>query len=145
MPVKPGMSADEIKKVLDAEITDPKDRKQFRSATQEATPEQTFEVIMPYGYDKRPDAKEKLKTTTAVFQFIITGDGGGDWAVKVDKGELSVDKGKAEKANCTITMAVSDWMDMQAGKLDPQAAFMAGKIKFAGDMSLAMKLGALIQ
>ncbi|MCX5868562.1 MAG: SCP2 sterol-binding domain-containing protein [Proteobacteria bacterium] len=145
MPVKPGMSKDEIIKTLEAEITDVKDKKAMREAVKDASPEQTFETIMAWGYNKRPDAKQKLAATTAIFQFCIIGETGGDWQVKVDKGALSVEKGKAAKANCTITMAINDWKDMSAGKLDPQAAFMAGKIKFAGDMSLAMKLGALLQ
>ena len=145
MPVKPGMSKDEIIKILEAEIgANVKDKKIMRECVKDASPEQTFETIMAWGYNQRPDAKQKLATTTAIFQFIITGETGGDWQVKVDKGNLTVEKGKAPKANCTITMAINDWKDMSAGKLDPQAAFMAGKIKFAGDMSLAMKLGALL-
>jgi len=144
MPVKPEMSKEEVLKTLEAEIKDVKDKKQMRECVKDASPEQAFEVIMAWGFEKRADAKQKLATTTAVFQFIITGEKGGEWQIKVDKGTLAVEKGKAPKANCTITMAASDYKDMAAGKLDPQAAFMAGKIKFAGDMSLAMKLGALL-
>ncbi|MDD5224501.1 MAG: SCP2 sterol-binding domain-containing protein [bacterium] len=142
MPVTPGMSKEEVIKTLEKEITDIKDKKQMRECVKDASPEQAFEVIMAWGFAKRPDAKQKLATTTAIFQFNITG--AGEWQIKVDKGTLAVEKGKAPKANCTITMAAADYKDMAAGKLDPQAAFMAGKIKFAGDMSLAMKLGALL-
>ncbi|MCX5858769.1 MAG: SCP2 sterol-binding domain-containing protein [Proteobacteria bacterium] len=143
MPVKPEMSKEEVIKTLETEIgANVKDKKIMRECIKDASPEQSFEIIMPWGFGQRPDAKQKLATTTAIFQFIITG--AGEWQVKVDKGTLAVEKGKAPKPNCTITMAVSDYKDMAAGKLDPQAAFMAGKIKFAGDMSLAMKLGAIL-
>ena len=37
-------------------------------------------------------------------------------------------------------MAASDYLDMVNGKLNPQMAFMSGKLKIAGDMGLAMKM-----
>ena len=33
---------------------------------------------------------------------------------------------------------------MAAGKLNPTAGFMSGKIKIDGDMGLAMQLGAIL-
>ena len=44
----------------------------------------------------------------------------------------------------TITQAVADWREINAGRLNPQMAFMSGKIKVSGDMSLAMKLGSIM-
>ena len=41
----------------------------------------------------------------------------------------------------TITMDAQDWIDMISGSLDGQQAFMTGKLKIKGDMSLAMKMG----
>jgi len=40
-------------------------------------------------------------------------------------------------------MAASDYLDMVNGKLNPQMAFMSGKLKIAGDMGLAMKMAQL--
>ena len=58
--------------------------------------------------------------------------------------ELKSAKGKADSPNMTITQAVADWREINAGRLNPQMAFMSGKIKISGDMSLAMKLGSLM-
>lgn len=124
---------------------DPKDRAKVREITKDATPKQAFEVILPFMYTKSPTAQEKMKGVNAVFQFTITGENGGDWALIINNGALSAESKKADKPNCSITMAVNDWKDMNSGKLDPQAAFMAGKIKFQGDMGLVMKLGALLR
>jgi putative sterol carrier protein len=44
----------------------------------------------------------------------------------------------------TITQAVEDWREINAGRLNPRMAFMSGKIKISGDMSLAMKLGSIM-
>lgn len=76
----------------------------------------------------------------ATYEFDLTGDGGGTWNVKIADGACEVADGGAESANITITMAASDYLDMINGKLNPQMAFMGGKLKIKGDMSLALKM-----
>ena len=41
-------------------------------------------------------------------------------------------------------MAGSDFLDVINGKLNGQVAFMTGKLKVSGDLSLALKLNALL-
>lgn len=76
----------------------------------------------------------------ATYQFDLTGDGGGTWQVKVGGGACEVAEGAPGPANITITMAAADYLDMINGKLNPQMAFMGGKLKIKGDMSLALKM-----
>jgi putative sterol carrier protein len=40
-------------------------------------------------------------------------------------------------------MAAKDYLDMLAGKLNGQMAFMTGKLRIAGDLGLALKLQSL--
>ena len=47
-------------------------------------------------------------------------------------------------ADTTITMKLDDFKQMAKGELDPTAAFMMGKIKVSGDMTVAMKLSQVI-
>ena len=47
-------------------------------------------------------------------------------------------------ADCTITVSVDNFKKMVAGELDGTTAFMTGKLKVSGDMSIAMKLGPLL-
>ena len=47
-------------------------------------------------------------------------------------------------ADCTIKLSLSDLEDLIAGDLSPTTAFMTGKIKIEGDMSVAMALSQLI-
>ena len=65
---------------------------------------------------------------------------GGTYNVEVGNGSCKVNKGPAATPNITITMAAQDYLDMINGKLNPQMAFMGGKLKIKGDMSLALKM-----
>ncbi len=80
------------------------------------------------------------KGMRAVYQFELTGESGGKHHFIIDDGKLERKSGAHEEPNITITMAGSDFVDMTTGKLNPQMAFMGGKLKIAGDMGLAMKL-----
>ncbi len=89
--------------------------------------------------------KEAAAGMNAVYQYDITGDGGGKWYAAIKESELEVVKGKHENPNITLTMADEDYLAMIAGTLNGQAAFMTGKLKIKGDMSLAIKLGLLFK
>ena len=47
-------------------------------------------------------------------------------------------------ADCTITVSLDTFKKMVARELDGTTAFMQGKLKVAGDMSVAMKLGPIL-
>ena len=91
-----------------------------------------------------PAAKAKVKDINAVIQVVLTGEGGGEYYMELAGGDFKTAKGKAASPKMTITQAVGDWREINAGRLNPQMAFMSGKIKVSGDMSLAMKLGSIM-
>lgn len=47
-------------------------------------------------------------------------------------------------ADCTIIMSKDDLESMMAGDLNPTMAFMTGKIKVEGDMTVAMQLSQVL-
>ncbi len=143
MAITPESTPDEIREAL--KDIDPKDRPKVREITREATPRQVFETVIPYQFSRSETASEKLAGLEAIFQFLIEGEGGGEFALVIKDGDLSVKSEKHESPNCTITMQVDDWKAMNRGEIEPQVAFMSGKIQFAGDMSLAMRLGAILR
>ena len=73
--------------------------------------------------------------------------GGIDKSVKFDFGDDGVIHasgtevtGEDNDADCTISVAKDDFIALASGNLDPMMAFMSGKLKVAGDMSVAMGL-----
>ncbi|HPQ71472.1 MAG TPA: SCP2 sterol-binding domain-containing protein [bacterium] len=86
----------------------------------------------------------KVAGINAVYQFSITGDGGGEWNVDLTGEAPKVSDGAHENANCTVTMTDEDFMGIIDGSLNAQMAFLQGKVKIQGDMSLAMKLQKIL-
>jgi len=88
---------------------------------------------------------DAAKGMNAVYQYDITGDGGAQFYTDIKDGALQVKEGTHASPNITITMAAKDYLDLVNGKLNGQMAFMSGKLKIKGDMSLAMKLQSLFR
>jgi len=77
---------------------------------------------------------EKATGVNVVFQFHITGDGGGDWFAEVRDGACRIEAGKQDTPTTTITMAAGDFLEMMSGKLSAMQAYTSGKIKIGGDL-----------
>ena len=91
-----------------------------------------------------------IEDIIAKMNEALGSSGGLDKSVKFDFG----DDGKIfasgteavasdDDADCTISVAKDDFIAMASGDLDPMMAFMSGKLKVAGDMSVAMGLQSL--
>ncbi|MBI1212791.1 MAG: sterol-binding protein [Alphaproteobacteria bacterium] len=100
------------------------------------------------------DAADIAEITTGLTN-AIGANSGLNSTLKFDfegKGVVFID-GKADPnqvsnedkpADCTITVSLDTFKKMVARELDGTAAFMQGKLKVAGDMSVAMKLGPIL-
>ncbi len=69
-----------------------------------------------------------------VFQFVITGAGGGDWTCEIKDQVCAIDTGTHAKPACTLKMNASDFGDMMTGKLPAMQAFTSGKLIIEGDV-----------
>jgi putative sterol carrier protein len=76
----------------------------------------------------------------ATYCFKITGEGGGDYTVTIEKGGCKVERCVAESPDLTVTMSAADMAAIAAGALDPTTAFMTGRLQIEGDIMLAMKI-----
>ena len=92
-----------------------------------------------------------LQEITDRFKTAVGDDSGLGKSLKFDlKGDgfIYINGGTVNNedlpADCTIVVSKDDFEAMGEGKLDPTMAFMQGKIKVNGDMSVAMKLKPLM-
>lgn len=88
---------------------------------------------------------EKLTGVNAVYRFDLTGEEAGSWTIKIRDGKAEVSQGAGDEPNTTMIASSTDWLQIASGRMDPTMAFMQGKLKVKGDMSLAMKLQGLIR
>jgi putative sterol carrier protein len=69
-----------------------------------------------------------------VFQFRISGGGGGDWHVTVKGGTCTVESGVHAKPTTTLRMADEDFLALIGGRLPAMQAFTTGKLRIEGDL-----------
>ncbi|XP_032519471.1 peroxisomal multifunctional enzyme type 2 [Danaus plexippus] len=97
------------------------------------------------GIKANPD---KAKSVGAVYLYNITLNGKTvkQWTLDL-KSALAVYQGepKSGKADTTMTVSDDDLMEIAAGTLSPQVAYLKGRLKISGNIMLAQKLGPLLK
>lgn len=88
---------------------------------------------------------EKAQGVDTVIQYHLTGQEGGDYIINIKDGQCVVSEGVAENPRVTLTADALDYKDVILGNTNAMQAFMMGKLKLAGDLSLAMKLPSLFR
>lgn len=86
---------------------------------------------------------EKLKGMDATILFDIKGEDGGLWTVDIDDGAVSFEEGQVGSPDVTVGATAQDLLALVNGDLNPMAAFMRGRLKVKGDMSVAMQIQKL--
>ena len=95
---------------------------------------------MPLGFD--PAAAGDLE---AVYQFEIAGGEKFIAHLRICGGKCTFHEGPAAKPGVAIKSSADVWLGISRGEIDGRQAFMAGKYKVEGDLSLLMKLGSLFR
>ncbi|RMG66180.1 MAG: acyl-CoA dehydrogenase [Bacteroidetes bacterium] len=112
------------------------DDQQYQSAgTAPAAPATDLDALLPRLTEKvaaAPRLGSRLKLALGTRSLLIDGTG--------DANALQAQDGPAD---CTLSLAEGDFVDLLRGKLDPMAALMGGKLTIDGDMAVAMKVQSL--
>ena len=103
------------------------------------TPAQIFDRITS---DFDPATAKGIHGT---IQFNLSGDDGGSWFVRIADGQVEVGSGTSPTPTMTVAASAADYVDIATGKTPAQVAFMSGKLKLSGDLSLAMRLQGLFK
>lgn len=70
-------------------------------------------------------------------------DFGPDGVILLDGLNKQVTENDAD-ADSTVKVSWDDWQALASGSLNPMTAFMSGKLKVEGDMSVAMQLQSVL-
>jgi putative sterol carrier protein len=99
------------------------------------------EITIQQIMEHMPEAflPEKAVGVNAIVQLRFTGAEASDWMLIIREGTCSTKQGTDPKPQLTLTMDSQDYKDLTMGKLNAMTAFMQGKIKLSGDITLAMK------
>lgn len=104
--------------------------------------ENVCDMMMAIPNYYKPEGSENISATV---QCIFTGSQASDWVIKINPKTCTVEEGQVEHPNLTIKAKAQDGIKLLMGKMDPMRAFMLGKIKVIGDLSLGMKLAKLFK
>src|SRR3990170_1614480 len=99
------------------------------------TPREFFEKVLPNRF--KPD---KTKGIDVVVQVNLTGSSAEDWTVTIRDQKIEAQNGVHPSPTLTIGMAETDFLGLVNGKLGAEKAFFTGKVKFRGNIALALRL-----
>ena len=100
------------------------------------TPEEFFEKQLPVRF--KPD---KAAGIDAVIQLSLSGgQKEQDWVVVIKNKKLQINKGTNSSVSLSLRITESDFLDIINGKLSAEKALFTGKIRFQGNISVALKL-----
>ena len=107
-----------------------------KEAGADKAPEKKAGMSVADVFDNMPDRflADKAAGVDVVFQYSISGPGGGEWYAVIKDRTCTVGKGKHEKPTTTIKMSDTDFVDLITGKLNAMKAYTGGKLKIEGDV-----------
>jgi putative sterol carrier protein len=69
-----------------------------------------------------------------VFQFRISGPGGGDWHAVIKEATCTVEQGIHDRPTTTLKMSDEDFMQYVGGRLPAMQAYTTGRLRIEGDL-----------
>ncbi|ETE61358.1 Peroxisomal multifunctional enzyme type 2 [Ophiophagus hannah] len=113
-----------------------------------ATELQSDLIFQEMGRRIKEVGNELVKKINAVFQWNINKDNKPtvQWTIDLKNGSGEIYQGPARgKADTIFTVSDEDFMNLILGKINPQKAFITGKLKIKGNIMLSQKLGTIFQ
>ena len=72
---------------------------------------------------------EKANGYATVMHYQLSGAGGGPFTIRISQGHCELQSGLHGQASCVVKVAAADYAALETGRLDPQTAFMQGKLQ----------------
>lgn len=94
---------------------------------------------------KMNENPEHLGNLNSVFQFRLSGDEGGVYQLKVENQTVEVVNEEKYEPSISLELSDKNFIKLAKSSLNPTMAYMSGKLKVKGDLTLALKLNSIIQ
>ena len=78
-----------------------------------------------------------------VFSFNLSGAGGGTFAVYIENGRCRLTRDRPPRHDIEVCMSTTDYLDLVSRELNPQVAYLTGKLVLRGNMKWAQRAEAL--
>ena len=88
-------------------------------------------------------SKDAIANDNARFHFDMNGEGGGQYTLVIDNGDVRVDEGLHGDADCKVSGKAKTLAAIAEGKENPMMAFMMGKVKATNQGMLLKYAGKL--
>jgi NAD(P)-dependent dehydrogenase (short-subunit alcohol dehydrogenase family)/putative sterol carrier protein len=104
-------------------------------------------LTVPAVFEQMPDAfqVDAAVGVEVIFQFSISGPGGGEWHAEIQGGTCTVADGRHEQPTTTIKMNDEDFIALMSGSLNPMTAYTSGKLKIEGDIMKSQLIAKLFK
>ena len=84
--------------------------------------------------------KAAAQEANAIYQFNLSGEGGGQFVVTIKNGECTVEEGVAPAPDATISATAADYINIVAGTYPFGLAYMNGRLKVEGNLRLVVRM-----
>ena len=85
-----------------------------------------------------------LKDIYGVFQFYISGKGGGEWFAVCKGDAVEVGSGRTSRPDVSIYCNAENVVKLAQKRLSPTLAVITRKIKVKGNLALFTKIGSIL-
>jgi putative sterol carrier protein len=92
---------------------------------------------MPYSLNK-----DAAKAANTVYQFNLSGEGGGQFTVAIRDGQCTVTEGVSSSPDVTVSAAAADYINIATGAYPFGLAYINGRLKVEGDLRLVVRMAA---
>jgi len=88
---------------------------------------------------------EKSKGISGIVQCVFSGEQASNWTITIKDQTCKIEEGRVDNPDLTIKADAEDGVNVLTGQLDAMRAYMLGKVKVFGDLSLGMRLTNLFE
>ena len=86
----------------------------------------------------------RLAGLDSTIQFVIQGEGGGSYFLRIANGQLEGFVGTAEDPDLALELDLATWRQLNSGELKAPQAVLKRRLRFKGRLDLALKLHLII-